>query len=65
MKTITYSYQVKIDNKIVKVVNEIAIDKTLNLALIKMQEHKSAIEAQYKKTFPGYMRVSCEINKII
>lgn len=65
MKGITFNYQVKIDNQLVKVANEVAVGKTLKIALGKMQERKEAIESQYKKLFPRYMQVSCEINKII
>lgn len=65
MKGIAFNYQVKIDNQLVKVANEVAVGKTLKIALGKMQERKEAIESQYKKLFPGYMQVSCEINKIV
>ncbi len=65
MKNIYFNYQVKIDNKLIKVANEVATGKTFKIALDKMHERKETIEQQYKKLFPRYMQVSCEINKII
>lgn len=65
MKNICFNYQVKIDNKLIKVANEVATGKTFKIALDKMHERKELIEQQYKKLFPKYMQVSCEINKII
>lgn len=65
MKAITFNYQVKIDNKPIKTAAEIISAQTLDLAFVKMQERKDAIERQYKETFPRYMQVSCEINKIM
>lgn len=65
MKSICFNYQVKIDNKLIKVANEVATGKTFKIALDKMHERKELIEQQYKKLFPKYMQVSCEINKII
>ena len=59
------SCQVKIDNKLIKVANEVVTGKTIKVALDKMHERKETIEQQYKKLFPKYMQVSCEINKII
>ena len=64
MKNICFNYQVKIDNKLIKVANEVATGKTIKIALDKMHERKETIEQQYKKLFPRYMQVSCEINKI-
>lgn len=64
MKAIAFNYQVKIDNKLIKVANEVATGKTVKIALDKMHERKGTIEQQYKKLFPRYMQVSCEINKI-
>ena len=64
MKNIYFNYQVKIDNKLIKVANEVATGKTFKIALDKMHERRKAIEEQYKKPFPKYMQVSCEINKI-
>lgn len=65
MKNIYFNYQVKIDNKLIKVANEVVTGKTIKIALDKMHERKETIEQQYKKLFPRYMQVSCEINKII
>ena len=65
MKNIYFNYQVKIDNKLIKVANEVVTGKTIKIALDKMHERKDTIEQQYKKLFPRYMQVSCEINKII
>lgn len=65
MKAITFNYQVKIDSKLIKVANEVATGKALNIALEKMNERRRAIEEQYRKLFPKYMQVSCEINKIM
>ena len=65
MKNIYFNYQVKIDNKLIKVANEVVTGKTIKVALDKMHERKETIEQQYKKLFPKYMQVSCEINKII
>lgn len=65
MKNIYFNYQVKIDNKLIKVANEVVTGKTFKIALDKMHERKELIEQQYKKLFPRYMQVSCEINKII
>ena len=65
MKNIYFNYQVKIDNKLIKVANEMVTGKTIKIALDKMHERKETIEQQYKKLFPKYMQVSCEINKII
>lgn len=65
MKNIYFNYQVKIDNKLIKVANEVVTGKTIKIALDKMHECKETIEQQYKKLFPRYMQVSCEINKII
>lgn len=65
MKNIYFNYQVKIDNKLIKVANEVVTGKTFKIALDKMHERKELIEQQYKKLFPKYMQVSCEINKII
>lgn len=64
MKNIYFNYQVKIDNKLIKVANEVVTGKTIKVALDKMHERKETIEQQYKKLFPKYMQVSCEINKI-
>ena len=65
MKNIYFNYQVKIDNRLIKVANEMVTGKTIKIALDKMHERKETIEQQYKKLFPKYMQVSCEINKII
>ena len=65
MKNIYFNYQVKIDDKLIKVANEVATGKTIKIALDKMHERKETIEQQYKKLFSRYMQVSCEINKII
>ena len=64
MKNIYFNYQVKIDNRLIKVANEVVTGKTIKIALDKMHERKETIEQQYKKLFPRYMQVSCEINKI-
>ena len=65
MKNICFNYQVKIDNKLIKVANEVVTGKTIKIELDKMHKSKETIEQQYKKLFPRYMQVSCEINKII
>lgn len=65
MKIIAFNYQIKVDNKPVKIAAETISAQTLDVAFNKMHERKDAIERQYKETFPRYMQVSCEINKIM
>ena len=48
MKNICFNYQVKIDNKLIKVANEVVTGKTIKIALDKMHERKETIEQQYK-----------------
>ena len=43
MKNIYFNYQVKIDNKLIKVANEVATGKTIKIALDKMHERKETI----------------------
>ena len=64
MKTIAFNYQVKIDNKTISTTAETVTAQTIDIAFCKMYERRKAIEEQYKKPFPKYMQVSCEINKI-
>lgn len=52
---VEFTYQLKIDDTIVKTATEAALGKTINEAVANARERCRAVEKQYRQSFPMNM----------